>query len=54
MDHSLKRSANWNDDQVEVLMRLYTENILSLDGKFSASVSYDLKRQKWAEIADKF
>ena len=34
------------------VMRLYTKHIKSLDGKFSASVTFDLKKQNWAEIAD--
>ena len=53
MDQGKKRSANWNDDQVDALMRLYTKHIVSLDGKFSAAISFDLKKQKWAEIADR-
>ena len=53
MEQGNKRSANWNEDQVDTLMRLYTKHIKSLDGKFSASVTFDLKKQKWAEIADK-
>jgi hypothetical protein len=52
LTNNQSRAANWNEDQVDALMRLYTTHITTIDGKYSASVTLDLKKNKWAEIAD--
>ena len=52
MDSNNKRSANWNSDQAETLIRLYIDNINLFEGKFSDTVSNAAKNAKWAKIAD--
>ncbi|XP_061196792.1 uncharacterized protein LOC133205066 [Saccostrea echinata] len=50
MDKLAKRKPNWTNAEIEVLVQAVTDNIKLVKGKFTPSITNEVKNRCWAEI----